>query len=179
MEIRQRCRNGDWVWTISKFNWPNSYCRNSREPCDRHGALFLLDEVMCGIGRTGKMHAWQWEGLSSLPNIQVNGKGLGGGYAPLAAVLVSAKVVDVFAAGSGAFNNVFSYQSHAVGCWATLEILKVIKEDGLAEQCYQCGLFLEKILKEQLSDHPHVGDIRLVAKNCSPNSDGFIAEISF
>lgn len=135
-----------------------------REVCDRHGALFILDEVMCGIGRTGKMHAWQWEDLSSPPDIQVNGKALGGGYAPLAALLVSAKVVDVFVAGSGAFNNVFSYQSHAVGCRAALEILKVIKEDGLVEQCYQRGLFLEKILKEQLGDHPHIGDIRLVTR---------------
>ncbi len=58
--------------------------------------------------------------------------------------------------------HVFSYQSHAVGCRATLEILKVIKEDGLIEQCYRRGLFLEKILKEQLGDHLHVGDIRLV-----------------
>ena len=146
------------------------YFNAIREVCDRHGALFILDEVMCGIGRTGKMHAWQWEGLSSPPDIQVNGKGLGGGYAPLAAVLMSAKVVDAFDAGSGTFNNVFSYQSHAVGCRATLEILKVIKEDGLIEQCYQRGLFLEKILNEQLSNHAHVGDIRLVYRLFSSSS---------
>lgn len=136
-----------------------------REVCDRHGALLILDEVMCGIGRSGKMHAWQWENLASPPDIQVNGKGLGGGYAPLASVLVSAKVYDAFVAGSGSFNNVFSYQSHTVGCRATLEILKVIKEDGLIEQCYQRGLFLEKTLREKLGDHLHVGDIRLVQRN--------------
>jgi adenosylmethionine-8-amino-7-oxononanoate aminotransferase len=138
------------------------YFKAMREVCDRYGALFILDEIMCGIGRSGKMHAWRWEDLASPPDIQVNGKGLGGGYAPLAAVLISAKVVDIFAAGSGSFNNIFSYQSHAVGCRATLEILKIIKEDRLIEQCYQRGIFLEKILKEQLGDHLHVGDIRLV-----------------
>ncbi|CAF4033552.1 unnamed protein product [Rotaria sordida] len=136
------------------------YFKAMREVCDRHGVLFVLDEIMCGIGRTGKMHAWQWEDLSSPPDIQIVGKGLGGGYAALAAVLMSDKVVNAFLAGSGAFINGFTYQSHAVGCRAALEVLKVIKEDGLIEQCYQRGLFLEKLLKEQLSDHAHVGDIR-------------------
>jgi adenosylmethionine-8-amino-7-oxononanoate aminotransferase len=136
------------------------YFKAIRNVCDRHGALFVLDEIMCGIGRTGKMHAWQWEDLSAPPDIQVLGKGLGGGYAPLAAVLISNKVINVFLAGSDTFNNGYTYQSHAVGCRTALEVLKVLKEDGLVEQCYQRGLFLEKILKEQLGDHLHVGDIR-------------------
>ncbi|CAF3600520.1 unnamed protein product [Rotaria sp. Silwood1] len=76
------------------------YFKAMREVCDRHGALFVLDEIMCGIGRTGKLHAWQWENLSSPPDIQVNGKGLAGGYAPIGAVLVSAKVIDMLSAGS-------------------------------------------------------------------------------
>lgn len=133
-----------------------------REICDRHGALFVLDEIMCGMGRTGKMHAWQWEELSSPPDIQLNGKGITGGYAPLSVVLVSAKVADVFSAGSGAFINGFTYQSHAVGCRAALEVLKVMKDEKLIEQCYQRGLFLEETLKIQLNDLSHVGDIRLV-----------------
>ncbi|CAF1420404.1 unnamed protein product [Adineta ricciae] len=136
------------------------YFKAMRDICDRHGALLVLDEIMCGVGRTGKMHAWQWEGLSSPPDIQVLGKGLGGGYAPLAAVLMSNRVVNAFLAGSGAFNNGYTYQSHAVGCRAALEVIKIMKEDGLIEQCHQRGLFLEKILNEKLSDHAHVGDIR-------------------
>ena len=138
------------------------YFKAMREVCDRHGALFVLDEIMCGIGRTGQMHAWQWEELSSPPDIQVNGKGLGGGYAPLSAVLMSSKIVEAFDNGSGAFNNIFSYQSHPVGCRAALEVLEVIKEDNLVEQCHQRGLFLETMLKKQLSNHVHVGDIRFV-----------------
>ncbi|CAF2983336.1 unnamed protein product [Rotaria sp. Silwood2] len=137
------------------------YFNAMREVCDRYGVLFVLDEIMCGIGRTGKMHAWQWENLSSPPDIQVNGKGLAGGYAPIGAVLVSAKVVDTLSAGSGEFNNIYSYQLHPVACRATLEVLKVIKEDALVEQCHQRGIFLEKLLKTQLGDHPHIGDIRL------------------
>jgi adenosylmethionine-8-amino-7-oxononanoate aminotransferase len=140
---------------------PN-YFKVMREICDRHGALFVLDEIMCGMGRTGKMHAWQWEGLSSPPDIQINGKGVTGGYAPLAAVLISAKVADVIAAGSGAFVNGYTYQLHAVGCRAALEVLKVMKDDGLVEQCQQRGIILEKALKMQLDDLRHVGDIRLV-----------------
>lgn len=133
-----------------------------RQICDRYGALFVLDEIMCGMGRTGRMHAWQWENLSSPPDIQLNGKGLTGGYAPLSVVLISAKVADVFSAGSGAFINGFTYQSHAVGCRAALEVLKIMRDENLVEQCYQRGIFLEKILNEQLNDHTHVGNIRLV-----------------
>ncbi|CAF0744790.1 unnamed protein product [Adineta steineri] len=136
------------------------YFKAMRNVCDRHGALFVLDEIMCGIGRTGKMHAWQWEDLSSPPDIQVLGKGLGGGYASIATILISTKVINAFLAGSGSFTNGFTYQSHAVGCRAALEVLKIIKQDQLIEQCYQRGIFLQKILNEQLSNHLHVGDIR-------------------
>lgn len=67
------------------------YFKAMLEVRDSHGALFILDEIMCGIVRTDKMHAWQWEEFSSPPDIQVNGKGLGGSYAPVAAVLISQK----------------------------------------------------------------------------------------
>jgi adenosylmethionine-8-amino-7-oxononanoate aminotransferase len=138
------------------------YFKVMREICDRYGALFVLDEIMCGMGRTGKMHAWQWEELSSPPDIQLNGKGLAGGYAPLAVVLISAKVADAFSAGSRAFINGYTYQLHSVGCRAALEVLKVMRDDGLVEQCHQRGLLLEETLKMQLGDLAHVGDIRLV-----------------
>lgn len=145
---------------------PN-YFKVMREICDRHGALFVLDEIMCGMGRTGKMHAWQWEGLSSPPDIQLNGKGIAGGYAPLAVVLISDKVDDAFSSGSGAFVNGYTYQLHAVGCRAALEVLKVVKDDELVEQCHQRGLVLEKTLNMQLANLVHVGDIRLVNQTLS------------
>ena len=97
-----------------------------------------VEQAKCthGNGKISHLH----------PIFKLLGKGLGGGYAPLAAVLMSAKVVNAFAAGSGAFNNGYTYQSHALGCRAAFEILKVMKEDGLIEQCYQRGLFLKKML---------------------------------
>ncbi|KAL8280029.1 hypothetical protein RQP46_007610 [Phenoliferia psychrophenolica] len=126
--------------------------------CERHGALFVLDEIMCGAGRTGKMHAWQWEGV--VPDIQMLGKGLSGGYATLSAVLVYSKVVEVLRRGSGAFNNGYTYQSNALACRAAIEVLKVVKSDNLLEQCHQRGLKLESLLRDRLTSHPNVGDIR-------------------
>ena len=68
------------------------YFRRVREICDRHGALLILDEVMCGMGRTGTMHAWEQEGIA--PDLQVVAKGLGGGYQPIGGVLIGGRVVD-------------------------------------------------------------------------------------
>jgi adenosylmethionine-8-amino-7-oxononanoate aminotransferase len=114
-----------------------------RDVCHRHGALFVLDEVsrtvysdsnaheqiMCGFGRTGKLHAWEWEDCH--PDVQILGKGVNGGYSPLSAVLADQKVVDVFQAGSGAFANGYTYQSSAIGCRAALECYKYIKKHNL------------------------------------------------
>lgn len=84
---------------------------------------------MCGFGRTGKLHAWQWENCQ--PDIQVLGKGLNGGYAPLSAILMNRKVVEVFRKGSGGFMNGFTFQSSALGCRAALECYKYIKKYDL------------------------------------------------
>ena len=75
------------------------YLAAVRAICDKHGALLIMDEVMCGMGRTGTMHAWQHDGVA--PDIQTIGKSLGGGYVPLAGVLANHRVVDVLAAGTG------------------------------------------------------------------------------
>jgi adenosylmethionine-8-amino-7-oxononanoate aminotransferase len=114
------------------------------------------------MGRTGKMHAWQWdgEGDEARPDIQAVGKGLTGGYAPCAAVLASAKVVAAFEEGSGSFNNGFTYQSWAIGARAGVAVQKIIQEQGLVEVCYQRGVYLKKALEAQLKECLHVGDIR-------------------
>jgi adenosylmethionine-8-amino-7-oxononanoate aminotransferase len=75
------------------------YFKALREVCEKHGALLILDEVMCGMGRTGTLHAWEQEDV--VPDIQTIGKGLGGGYTPAAAILVGKKVSDVLQSGSG------------------------------------------------------------------------------
>ena len=134
------------------------YFRAMREICDRYGALLILDEVMCGNGRTGTMHAWEQEGIT--PDIQAIGKGLGGGYQAIAGILISRRIVDALAAGTGAFVHGHTYQAHPVACAAALEVQRVIIENDLLANVRKQGLLLEALLRERFGTHPHIGDIR-------------------
>lgn len=134
------------------------YLAAMRDVCHRHGALFILDEIMCGMGRTGHLHAWQGEGIA--PDLQTVGKGLGGGYQPIAAVLVSEKVVRVLKNGTGQFIHGQTYQAMPVQAAAALEVQRTIRDDKILDNVQTQGALLEKLLKEQLGSHPHVGDIR-------------------
>ncbi|WP_284945032.1 aspartate aminotransferase family protein [Acidisoma cladoniae] len=137
---------------------PAGYFQAVRAVCDRHGALLILDEVMCGMGRTGTLHAWQQEGIA--PDIQTIAKGLGGGYQPIGAVLVSDRVVEPIRQGSGAFQHGHTYLAHPVACAAALAVQQVIQEDGLLHQVQERGTLLEQRLTDRLGNHRHVGDIR-------------------
>src|SRR5882757_1146928 len=137
---------------------PEGYFGAVRAVCDRHGALLILDEVMCGMGRTGTLHAWEQEGIA--PDIQAIAKGLGGGYQPIGATLASTRVVDAFRAGSGAFMHGHTYQAHPVACAAALAVQKVIRDDNLLDRVRQMGDLLEQRLTERFGNHHHVGDIR-------------------
>jgi adenosylmethionine-8-amino-7-oxononanoate aminotransferase len=129
-----------------------------REVCDRHGALLILDEIMCGTGRTGTLHAWEQEGVN--PDIQAIGKGLGGGYQPIAGILISRKIVSALQAGSGAFVHGHTYQAHPVACAAALEVQRIIQEEGLLANVRKQGIVLERCLRERFATHEHIGDIR-------------------
>ncbi len=129
-----------------------------RAVCARHGALLILDEVMCGMARTGTLHAWQQEGV--VPDIQVIAKGLGGGYQPIAGILIAGHIVDTLAAGSGGFMHGQTYQAHPVACAAALEVQRIIAEDGLVARVQAMGEALEAALLDRFGNHPHVGDIR-------------------
>jgi adenosylmethionine-8-amino-7-oxononanoate aminotransferase len=129
-----------------------------RAVCDRYGALLILDEIMCGAGRTGTMHAWEQEGVT--PDIQAIGKGLGGGYQPIAAILISKTIVASLAAGTGAFVHGHTYQAHPVACAAALEVQRIIAEENLLANVRKQGDLLESLLRQRFADHPHVGDIR-------------------
>lgn len=129
-----------------------------REVCDRHGVLLILDEIMCGSGRTGTMHAWEQEGV--VPDIQAIGKGLGGGYQAIAGILISKRIVAALRAGSGAFVHGHTYQAHPVACAAALEVQRIIRDEGWLANVRAQGEFLERALSERLGSHPHVGDIR-------------------
>ena len=137
---------------------PEGYFRNVREICDRHGALLILDEVMCGMGRTGTTHAWEQEGIS--PDIQAIAKGLGGGYQPIGAMLASGKIVETIRQGSGAFQHGHTYLAHPMACAAALEVQRVIGEDKLLDHVRELGRHLERRLTERFGNHRHVGDIR-------------------
>lgn len=137
---------------------PTGYFRAVRAVCDRHGALLILDEVMCGMGRTGTLHAWEAEGVA--PDIQAIAKGLGGGYQPIGAVLANARVIDPIRDGSGAFQHGHTYLAHPVACAAALAVQRVIQDDGLLEQVRERGALLEERLHDRFGNHRHVGDIR-------------------
>ncbi|WP_108512596.1 aspartate aminotransferase family protein [Bradyrhizobium algeriense] len=137
---------------------PEGYFRAVREICDRYGALVILDEVMCGMGRTGTRHAWEQEGIA--PDIQAIAKGLGGGYQPIGAMLASARIVDVIRDGSGAFLHGHTYMAHPLACAAALEVQRVIDDEQLLDRVRTLGAQLERRLTERFGNHRHVGDIR-------------------
>jgi adenosylmethionine-8-amino-7-oxononanoate aminotransferase len=126
--------------------------------CDRHGALLILDEVMCGMGRTGTMHAWEQEGVT--PDIQVVAKGLGGGYQPIGGIFASGRIMAALRDGTGTLMHGHTYQAHPLAAAAALAVQRVIREDGLLENVRAMGALLEQRLVERLGNHRHVGDIR-------------------
>lgn len=134
------------------------YLKGVRDLCDRHGILLILDEVMCGMGRTGTLHACEQEGV--VPDLLTVAKGLGGGYQPIGAVLVQQRLVDALRCGSGLFQHGHTYLGHAVACAAALAVQQVIERDGLLAQVRERGRFFQQRLSDVLGAHPNVGDIR-------------------
>ncbi|MGH6637181.1 MAG: aspartate aminotransferase family protein [Polaromonas sp.] len=134
------------------------YLKAVREVCDKYGVLLILDEVMCGMGRTGTLHACEQEGV--VPDIMAIAKGLGGGYQPIGAVLVQKKIVEAMSSGSGFFQHGHTYIGHAVACAAALAVQKVIARDGLLAKVRESGARLEGLLQGAFGAHPNIGDIR-------------------
>ncbi|OQE23047.1 hypothetical protein PENSTE_c009G00205 [Penicillium steckii] len=134
------------------------YLKAMKEVCERHGALFILDEVMSGMGRTGTLHAWEQENV--VPDLQTIAKGLGAGYAPIAGLLVNKHVVDTLTQGTGAFAHSQTYQGHPVSCAAAYKVQRIIQEDNLLPNVREMGEYLGRLLREKLGSNPHVGDIR-------------------
>ncbi|KXS98180.1 hypothetical protein AC578_6419 [Pseudocercospora eumusae] len=135
------------------------YFQAVRYICDKYGALLVLDEVMCGMGRTGTMHAWQQEGIRG-PDLQMVGKALGGGFIPLSAVLVHQNIFDAIASPSGGLSGGHTFQAHPTACAAALAVQRIIRERDLLANVRNMGVILGNLLKESLGSHPLVGDIR-------------------
>jgi adenosylmethionine-8-amino-7-oxononanoate aminotransferase len=134
------------------------YFRRVREICDRHGVLLILDEVMCGMGRTGTLFACEREGVT--PDIVCIAKGLAAGYAPIGAVLCAEHVYRAIADGSGALAHGHTYMGHPVACAAALAVQRAVQERGLLPRVQALGAALEARLGAAFGEHPHVGDIR-------------------
>ena len=134
------------------------YFKRVRQICDRHGVLLILDEVMCGMGRTGTLHACEQEGIS--PDLMAIAKGLGGGYAPIGALLLQNKIFDATAAGSGAFQHSHTYMGHPLACAAALAVQRVMQRDHLLANVQAQGSHLSRRLKDRFGNHPFVGDVR-------------------
>jgi adenosylmethionine-8-amino-7-oxononanoate aminotransferase len=131
-----------------------------REVCDDYGVLLIMDEVMCGMGRTGYLHAWQKENV--VPDIQLVGKGLAGGFQPLSAMLIRKNIADAFqnGPGSGAFIHGHTFQNFTWACAAGLEVQKIIEKENLIQNVRVQGRALSGKLRERLGNHQNVGDIR-------------------
>ena len=134
------------------------YFKRIRAICDRYGVLLILDEVMCGMGRTGTLHACEQDGVA--PDLMTIAKGLGGGYQPIGAVLLSKSIFEAFAAGSGFFQHGHTYMGHPMAAAAGLAVQEVIRRDGLLDNVKMMGGQLQRRLEERFANHPHVGDIR-------------------
>ena len=134
------------------------YFKRVREVCDRHGILLILDEVMCGMGRTGTLHACEQEGIA--PDLMAVAKGLGGGFAPIGAVLVQGRVFEAFQQGSGLFQHGHTYLGHPLACAGALAVQRVIRRDDLLANVRGQGEHLMRRLNERFGNHHHVGDVR-------------------
>jgi adenosylmethionine-8-amino-7-oxononanoate aminotransferase len=134
------------------------YFKRVREICDTYGVLLILDEVMCGMGRTGSLHACEQEGIA--PDLMTIAKGLGGGYEPIGAVLLAGKIYESFAKGTGFFQHGHTYMGHPLACAAGLAVQETIRRDNLLANVRTMGAHLRRRLGERFGNHAHVGDIR-------------------
>jgi adenosylmethionine-8-amino-7-oxononanoate aminotransferase len=134
------------------------YFKRIRAICDRYGVLLILDEVMCGMGRTGTLHACEQDGIA--PDLLVAAKGLGAGYQPIGAVLLAKRIFEAFSKGSGFFQHGHTYMCHPMAAAAALAVQEVIARDGLLGNVKTMGARLGRRLKECFGNHHHVGDVR-------------------
>ncbi|WP_417257889.1 aspartate aminotransferase family protein [Celeribacter sp.] len=134
------------------------YFKRVREICDTYGVLLILDEVMCGMGRTGTLFACEQDGVR--PDIVCVAKGLGAGYQPIGAMLCSAQIYAAIEAGSGFFQHGHTYVGHPTACAAALAVLTKLTDGGLVQRSAVMGEKLQNALEEAFEQHPNIGDIR-------------------
>lgn len=138
---------------------PAGYFSGVSKLCKKYGILLILDEVMCGVGRCGTFFAFEQDG-DVQPDIVTTGKGLGGGYVPIAATLVHRNIIETLKKGTASFNHGHTYQAHPVSCAAALAIQKIIRRDDLVSRSATLGKRLHKSLIDTFQDLEFVGNIR-------------------
>jgi adenosylmethionine-8-amino-7-oxononanoate aminotransferase len=136
---------------------PESFWRRAREICSTYEVLLVADEILCGAGRTGTWSALEPDAV--VPDIQIFGKGIAGGYAPLAAVVAPSRIADAFANGSGGLNHAQTFSHHAVSCAAGTATMRYVEQHQLVKRCAKMGRELHHRLSE-VAAHPNVLAIR-------------------
>ncbi|RWN56403.1 MAG: aspartate aminotransferase family protein [Mesorhizobium sp.] len=134
------------------------YFKRIREICDKYGVLLVLDEVFCGLGRTGNLHACEQDGVA--PDFLTFAKGIAAGYQPIGATMVNQRVHDAIVSGSGTFKGGYTYSGHATACAAAIAVQKFLRADGSLENVEVKRKLLASTLKDRFEQHPNVGDIR-------------------
>ncbi len=137
---------------------PAGYAQAIQAVCQKYGVLLISDEVMSGAGRTGTWRALEPDQV--VPDIMSVAKGLGGGYLPLAATVYQKKIGDVLTKKDGGLMSGHTFTAHTAACAAALKVQQIIQEENLLERVQSKGAWLGQSLKDALSDHPHVGDVR-------------------
>jgi len=144
--------------TLGAVTAVDGYFAQVRDICDRYGVLLILDEVMCGMGRTGHLFACEADGIN--PDIVCIAKGLGAGYQPIGAMLCTSSIYDAVASGSGFFQHGHTYLGHPIAAAAAKAVLDELLENDLIGQVKHRAEFLQSRLQAHFGQHPHVGDIR-------------------
>ena len=136
----------------------DGYFKTIREICNRNGVLLILDEVMCGMGRTGTLFAYEQEGIA--PDIVCIAKGLGAGYQPIGATICTDKIYAAIKNGSGFFQHGHTYLGHPMAAAAANAVLDVLLNDNILKNVNNSGDYLKDTLRAKFAQHAHVGDIR-------------------
>ena len=134
------------------------YWQLLREICDRHGVLLIMDEVICGFGRTGKWFATEYFGIT--PDIMTIAKGLSSGYAPIAAAIVRPEVYDVFTDETNILTHLLTFGGQAVATAAALKNIEIMHREKLVERAAEMGPYLMAGLQKLVDEHPSAGDAR-------------------
>ncbi|MEO0327499.1 MAG: aspartate aminotransferase family protein [Pseudomonadota bacterium] len=144
--------------TLGAVSPVEGYFKRIREICNQYGILLILDEVMCGMGRTGTLFACEQDDI--VPDIIAIAKGMGAGYQPIGATLCTDVIYDAVVGGTGFFQHGHTYQGHTTACAASLAVLKTMEERGLVDHVKAMGAMLRDELILRFGQHPHIGDIR-------------------